>query len=321
MKRKNFLALLFLPLLLSVGCNSQSSSTTPLLEIHPEFSILCPKGAPAAAFSRYADKDFLELAGAQQVKAAFEKAEKDFIVFDSVNGLKLAKDNYLLVRMVTYGNLYVVSTGNDEDGVLDNDDTIYSYGEGLVPDMAFKAVHEGITPDYYGADVSATSVVMASGLYEGKPVDYVISSYPSIFPAMKTNTALNIYENVAEAFGKEFDTEGFPQAGLFIRKGLEGDKDKADAISAFLTYFDEDVKDLVEGGTEAVKNLNAYGTVDEQTDRFGFNANVLAGVQKENGLAFLLAEKNPTLEGFDVFKTEFDYPIKEELLSSFYPQK
>ena len=68
----------------------------------------------------------------------------DFIVFDSVNGVKLSKANqnaYKLVRMVTFGNLYIVSTGNDEDNTLSNDDYIVSYGENLVPDLAFKAVY------------------------------------------------------------------------------------------------------------------------------------------------------------------------------------
>ena len=43
--------------------------------------------------------------------------------------------------MATFGNLYIVATGNDEDNTLSNDDYIVSYGENLVPDLAFKAVY------------------------------------------------------------------------------------------------------------------------------------------------------------------------------------
>ena len=108
------------------------------------FTVICPQGAPSAALAKFAsDTTNIDFAQPAQVSAAFAKGESDFIVFDSVNGMKLSKlnnGNYLLVRMVTYGNLYIVSTGNDEDGIMDDSDYIVSYGEGLVPDLAFKAV-------------------------------------------------------------------------------------------------------------------------------------------------------------------------------------
>lgn len=109
-----------------------------------EFSVITPQGAPAAAFAQYAGDENLTCAQPTTVSAAFSAGEQDIIVFDSVNGAKLAKKNdgnYKLARMVTYGNLYVVATGNDADGVMDDGDYIISYGEGLVPDLAFKAVY------------------------------------------------------------------------------------------------------------------------------------------------------------------------------------
>ena len=320
MKAKRCLSLFLLPLFLLSGCQETNSSTSGNVSGGQKFSIICPKGAPAAAFARYGKDDFLELASAQQVRSAFTTAEKDFIVFDSVNGLKLSGGNYRLVRMVTFGNLYVVSTGHDEDSILEDEDTIFSYGEGLVPDLAFKAVHEGVTPDHYGSDVSATSAVMTSGLFEGKEIDYVISSYPPIFPAMKVNPSLTVHENVAVAFGEKYHTDGFPQAGLFIRNTLEEDAQSAEAISAFLEAFDQDVDDLIKGGENAVSTLEAYGSIEEQADRFGFNADVLSAIQKDNGLAFLESEKNPSLEEFGIFQDMFDYPVSEKLLSSFYPK-
>jgi len=109
-----------------------------------DLSVITPQGAPAAAFSSFAGNENLTCAQPTVVSAAFTAGEKDVIVFDSVNGVKLAKKNngnYKLARMVTYGNLYVVATGNDEDSVMDDEDYIVSYGEGLVPDLAFKAVY------------------------------------------------------------------------------------------------------------------------------------------------------------------------------------
>ena len=73
----------------------------------------------------------------------FVNKNADFVIFDAVNGVKQSKLNnnsYKLVRMVTFGNLYIVATGNDEDQKISDEDMIVSYGEGLVPDLAFKAV-------------------------------------------------------------------------------------------------------------------------------------------------------------------------------------
>ena len=272
--------------------------------------------------ARYAQSSKLLLAGAPQVRAAFSSAENDFIIFDSVNGIKWAGENYKLVRMVTFGNLYVVSTGNDENGVLEDSDTIYSYGEGLVPDLAFKKVYPEITPDFYGADVSTTAPVMTSGKFEGQDIDYVVSSYPPIFAAMNQNKSLSVYANVAEKFGEEFHTDGFPQAGLFIKSSLEADGSKKDAIEKFLAQFDFDVQDLAENqADQAVSFLTEYGDAAKQAERFGFNANVLKGVQKTNGLAFLTVDKNPSLEGNSVFEETLGYKLTESLLSSFYPSK
>ena len=108
--------------------------------------VVCPLGAPSALLAKYAsDLDHITITSPANVQSAFQKGEADFIIFDSVNGAKLAKANggkYKLVRMLTYGDLYVMSTGNDENGVMEDDDFILSYGEGLIPDLVFKALHQ-----------------------------------------------------------------------------------------------------------------------------------------------------------------------------------
>lgn len=124
--------------------SSEIPSSASVLTSTP-FSIITPKGAPSAAFARYAsDTANLSIAAPSQVSSTFTSKSSDFIIFDSVNGCKLAKKNsssYKLVRMVTYGNLYIVATGNDKDGKMDEGDVIVGYGENLVPDLAFKAVY------------------------------------------------------------------------------------------------------------------------------------------------------------------------------------
>lgn len=301
--------------------STSSSSSVSYDDKETSFQVVSPQGAPAAALARYANDDSVVFGGAQDVKAAFTSANSDFIIFDSVNGMKLSKDNYRLVRMVTFGNLYLVSTGNDEDGVPSEDDFIFSYGKDLVPDLAFRAVSE-LTIDAYGAQVSDTGPVLKSGIYQGTKVDYVVSSYPVIANMMADTTKLtdlSITMNVAEEFGKKYGTDGFPQAGLFIKKSLQDDSSKRVEIEHFLTVFDADVRDLIAGGGHAVSFLNDYGDNTKQASRFGFNSTTLEKSQENNGLAFLAREDNPSLDEYSVFEKPLGITLPEGILSNYYP--
>lgn len=333
MNRKSLLLLVSLPFFVScsgpsslslssssTNGSSSTSTSSSQVEVATDFSIVCPQGAPAASFTRYASDDSLQLASAPVVQASFTSAEADFIVFDSVNGMKLSGDNYRLVRMVTFGNLYLLSTGNDEDGIPTDDDFVFSYGEGLVPDRAFKA-SMNLTVDAYGSSVSDTAPVLKSGMYQGERVDYVVSSYPVITQILLDDTKptdVQVVADIAEEYGKKYGTDGFPQAGLFIKKSLQDDDSRRDEIEHFLSLFDEDVLDLIDGASKAVSNLEAYGDLMTQQARFGFNANVLSKSQEQNGLAFLSANKNPSAEEFLAFSS-LGISLPEGILSTYYP--
>ena len=107
------------------------------------FDVVSPVGAPSLAFSSFVSDNKFITESPNLVKAEFSKGEKDFIIFDSVNGRKLCGENYEFVSRITYGNLYVISLGNDSNGKRDDSDYIVSYGEGLIPDLAFQAVYGG----------------------------------------------------------------------------------------------------------------------------------------------------------------------------------
>ena len=123
------------------------STTVPEDAAHQDtktFTVTTPLGAPSVVFSGYFDQSSVTITSPVNVRQAFASKTSDFIVFDSVNGVKLSKANnnsYKLVRMLTFGNLYVVATGNDDNDHLDESDLIVGYGENLVPDLAFKAVY------------------------------------------------------------------------------------------------------------------------------------------------------------------------------------
>lgn len=185
-----------------------------------------------------------------------------------------------------------------------------------------------VTVDRYVSDVASTAPFMVSGVDGENKVDYVVSSYPVIFNAMNNankKTNLSIYASVAGEFSKKYSTEGFPQAGLFIKselydKYVQNDETIKANVDSFFASYDRAVTDLVNGGDEAVKALNAYSSnVEEQATRFGFNANVIKNVQKENYLSFIEHSKNPDAEGLKKFSAPLKISIEaSDLATSLY---
>lgn len=180
---------------------------------------------------------------------------------------------------------------------------------------------EGIKIDKYVSSVSDTSPLLISGKDEGQDIDYIVTSQPVLFAASNNaskTTNLSLYANVASLFGEKYGTKGFPQAGLFIKSELlESENDSS--IKSFLKFFDSSVNDLVNGGTNAVKYINAYSEdSDTQKARFGFASGVIKNVQQTNGLAFIKKEDNPTLSDFEKFEEPLGISVEESDLSSYY---
>ena len=176
--------------------------------------------------------------------------------------------------------------------------------------------------DAYVSSVGDTGPILTLGMHEGTKVDYVISSYPIIYASMINEskaTDLSIKYDIAQEFGKKFSTEGFPQAGLFIKKSLEEDESKKESIEKFLNTFDAAIDDLISGGSQAVTNMNNYSSdVSVQSSRFGFNANVLKGVQETNGLAFIARDDNPSKDEFSIFNEPLVIDFSSASFSTYY---
>jgi hypothetical protein len=173
------------------------------------------------------------------------------------------------------------------------------------------------------SDVASTANILIAGQSEGKNVDYVVSSYPVVLAAMGQNSRLSVKEDLAKSFGTKFGTDGFPQAGLFIKTSLEADTNAQSGIEGFLNAFDGAVTDLIAGGSKEIAAMNAFGDDNAQKTAFNFNSTVLAGCQKNslNRLAFLDKTKNPDATGFAKFQDPLGITVSDSQLSSYYPTK
>jgi len=180
--------------------------------------------------------------------------------------------------------------------------------------------------DGYLDSVSATAPIMVSGKSEGRNVDYVISSYPVIYNATLKNTKLSVKENLAEKFGTKYSTDGFPQAGLFIKTSLSETEDENEKakIEKLLSKVDDATSLLVSQNVQTVADaLDNSGTSEEVISRYGFNGTTLKNCQDQgsNKLSFITKDKNPDTTGFAKFSKPLAIDVQDSQLSAFYPTK
>lgn len=189
--------------------------------------MLCPGGAPTLAFlDSYEEFEKFDVTkGSDQLVAELSKADSEYdIIVAPVNlGTKLisaGKSEYRLDGVVTWGNLYLVGT-NDAD--VSGEGDILLFGEGSVPAKVFDAsgVGTSLNKSYVG-DASMVSADLLSGKANlGMLAEPVVTA--TIAKAKKQNLELNVLVDLQEAYQKAQNSNeyGFPQAAVFVRKGLD----------------------------------------------------------------------------------------------------
>lgn len=107
---------LFLPAL-AIALSGCSNTITPEADI----KWVSPAGAPTLAFYDQGDNaNFVTETTPTNVAAQLQKNEYDAVVFDSISGLKSVKaknTNYVLAKLITGGNFYLVSIDKEEDAM------------------------------------------------------------------------------------------------------------------------------------------------------------------------------------------------------------
>lgn len=261
-------------------------------------SIMTPVGAPSIAFYKYANSNNWEPQDQPtNIAKAFTTAEKDVLVFDSINGLKqIAGPNkapYKLAKVITNGNLYMVSLkGKEASDEIPADAKIVSFGEGLTPDSAIKFLYPELVDQisYVNGAPDAASIV-CSGLHEGSAVDYVIGAQPSIWgmmnkPDCATKGKVKIVKNIQADMETKTGLKGIPQAGIFIKNDTY--EAKKDDVKSFLKTIGDSIK-IVKNDPEFVYNelLKTLSDADIK-QKFGFTkATLMASFSGDSNLVGL----------------------------------
>lgn len=273
-------------------------------------TIITPTGAPSLAFYNYVkDANFETNNDASNIVPMMVKGQKDIVVLPTnvgVNAIVNKKVDYKIAATITFGNLFVASTGNDDNGQLDKDDYIVLFQQGSVPDLVFHGVFGKEYDDsiHYVSNAKAASQCLMTGKNiesENEPVDYVLIAEPAFTTVKGKNEKVKEYANIQTLYKEKFNSEIF-QASVFVKSGVDA--------TSFLSSLEGDIKAALNNGDVLAEKL---AQADNAEAVFGVNPQVAANVTKNGngmGLGFKLAKDNK--EGIDKFLKVFNIDATSE---------
>ncbi len=271
-------------LLLLCGCASNKKEEAVEPETVVDLStltIVTPKGAPVLAFYDQIGNENYTRVTADAISALWTGDQSpDVIVVDLTSGVKAIENGaaYKLASIITFGNFYLASTGNDENETMDVDDKIVLFGnENMLPSRLW---HYLYGTDYdgsllYEADAGAAAAALASGKYsDGTDVDYVFLAQPALFASLKKNENAKIYADIQEEYKNKSGLDMI-QAAVFVKNSV----DEATG-NAFLENLKASIQAAVDNPELVAEGLSVY-TDDEATAQYGFNPAVVVNVFKQ----------------------------------------
>lgn len=262
------------------GCGTQTTNNEEAVD--PEsLTIVTPKGAPVLAFYDQIGNENYTRVTADAIGALWTgDASPDIIVVDLTSGVKAINEGakYRLGAIITFGNFYLASTGNDEDGLMDPEDKIVLFGnENMLPSRLWHYLYGN---DYdasllYEADAQAAAAALASGKYsDGTAADYVFLAQPALFASLKKNEKAQIYADIQEEYRKKSGLDMI-QAALFIKDSVS-----QAAGDAFLNRLENSINEGISNPDLIAEGLSVYKD-DEAMAEYGFNPDVTVNVFRQ----------------------------------------
>ena len=306
---KKILPLLLLALAIS-GCStnqpsskndhSSGENSADVFYTPEDFTIVSPTGAPALAFYNYATrKNFETNSVPTNIVAMMNKGEKDVVVLPTNAGVQAivnANAQYKIAATITFGNFFIVSMNNDDNQVMDANDTILLFQKNNVPDKIFHYLY-GDTLNSALHYVSAVSDA-ASAIISGKFTDpdlgtelvpnYVMIAEPALTNVVsKKGDAISVYANIQEEYKKKSNNAELFQASVFIKNSLEYEK-----VRLFLNDLEKDIKEAI---ADPSKMSAGMSKIEDAATVYGVAPTMAENVLRKNngmGLGFKLAKDN-----------------------------
>lgn len=328
---KNSFNKILLPLILMflVGCNSnkESESISDIASEKVDFSslkILSPQGAPAVAFYNYSDNNnYTTNATPSNIVASMsEKSDIDVVVIDTVSGIKAINNGapYKMAATITFGNFYIAATGNDDNSVMDNDDTIVLFGQNQTPDYIFNYLYgtENFSNIEYVTAVSdaAKCLITGKNSVTGSTVDYVFVAQPVLYNALNNKNAAtygkaSVYKDIQKEYEEKSNNKKMIQASVFV-KTTDTSSEYTAKIDAFLNSLEKDINAVISNPELVVNGFNKVSS-EEATAKYSIPGMVAKAVLSENNGLGLGYQKALTIKDqIDAFINLFGQKVTNE---------
>ena len=243
--------LLLVPALLLTGCNHKKEEEKPAEDYKLNLSVVTPSGAPSVCFYKYvADESKVEVRSPEEasgIAAYMQTGAKDVIVLPTNAGIQQIKNGaqYKIAANITFGNLFVAATGNDDNGVMDGDDYVVLIQQNNVPDKLFQYCYGdlGLTNTHYLTQASNVKNVVATGKNpedSNADVDYVLVAEPAFAAGKAQNANATQYASLQEVYKTKSGGKEITQASVFIKNSVS--KEDGDA---FLAQLEKDINEFV----------------------------------------------------------------------------
>ncbi len=258
----------------ALGCNSVDSS---IKNETKNLTFVAPDGAPALSIAKFISdgENFgmnaninYSVVSANNIGGFMQQGKADLMIIPVNAASKLYKANssdpYKMVAVITHGNLYIMSSDNTQSLNELKGKVIGVIGQGLVPDLTFRAVlaDNGLLGD----------VVVGDTPTEGKITVRYFSQASDMIPLLKQNklsvgllpepACTNLTKvasnlewtrlDLQELYDGEF--KAYPQAILMVKTSVYNQfKDQIDGMKS---YFDTNVSWVKENTESAVTAIN-----------------------------------------------------------------
>ena len=283
---------------------------------YKDLRFVVPTGAPAIAMSAFAEiKGFETVTDPSTIVPMMAAEQVDVAVLPTnvgVTAINVKKVPYKMLCTITFGNLYVASTGKDEDGVMGADDYIVSFQENAVPDKIFKYVYgtELNSALHYVSSAADAAKCLKTGKNladDSKDVDYVFLAEPALTKVLETTPTASVYSNLQELYKTKSDGLMLTQASVFVKNTLE-DSVVKDAI---YKTIESSVNQLIKRPNKIESNMSK---VDDPATIFGVEPEYAVKTAKDGnkmGLGCKLA--SDIKDDINKFLTIFNVsPIEDE---------
>lgn len=272
-----------------------------------ELSIITPTGAPALAFYNYSENQNFETnsGDVSNILASMVNNSKDIVVLPTNAGIQAIQNKkleYKIAATITFGNLYIVSTGNDDNETMDDGDYILLFQKNQLPDLIFHYIYDDSYESniHYVSSAQEASACLKAGVdltNNNAKLDYVLLAEPAITSVLKDNQTYKVFKDMQQEYKNKSDGHDMFQASIFV-----SNRRKETEIKSFLSSIEEDINNGLKNPAIIKERLAKLG--EKATSLFGVNLGLIESIIHKIGLGYKNAFENK--EAIDKYLSVFN---------------